>query len=253
MKTLLLDIETAPNIGHIWGLRDQTISINQLIAASYVLCWSAKWFKQPETMFSSIKRATPQRMLSKVHKLLEQADVVVHYNGTSFDVPTLNKEFLTYGIMPPAPYKQIDLYLTARKQFRFPSNKLEYIARALKIGEKVKHEGHELWVKCMAGDDAAWKRMEAYNKGDVNLLEDVYLRMRPWVRNHPNLGVYTDGGGAQCPSCGSSRLMRRGYYRTQVNKYIRLCCSDCGSWSRESYGELDKHQRAALARPVPQN
>ena len=46
---------------------------------------------------------------------------------------------------------------------RFDSNKLDYVSKYLGIGEKVRHEGHELWVKCMEKDNAAWKRMKEYN------------------------------------------------------------------------------------------
>lgn len=253
MRILLLDIETAPNIVHVWGLWQQNVGINQIIASGYVMCWAAKWYKGEEVFFDSIEKSKPKKMLERIHRLISEADVVVHYNGKSFDMPTLNKEFLTLGMLPPPPYKQIDLCLTAKREFRFPSNKLEYIARHLKIGEKVKHEGHELWISCMNHDDGAWRRMETYNKQDVMLLESMYERLRPWVRSHPTHGVYDESGVLVCPACGSARLQRRGWYRTQVNKYVRLVCKDCGTWSREAFGEFNKEQRGTIARPTPQN
>jgi len=253
LKILLLDIETAPNIVHVWGLWQQNVAINQIIASGYVMCWAAKWYGNGEIMFDSVNRSRPKKMLQRIHQLIGEADVVVHYNGKSFDMPTLNKEFLTYGMLPPPPYKQIDLCVTAKREFRFPSNRLEYIARQLKIGEKIKHQGHELWIACMNGDEKAWAEMESYNKGDVTLLEGLYEKMRPWIRNHPNAGVFDESGVAVCPSCGSGRLIKRGAYRTQINKYTRYYCKDCGSWSRGAYGEFDKEQRETVLRSVPQN
>lgn len=253
MRILLLDIETAPNIVHVWGLWKQNVALNQIIASGYVMCWAAKWYKDSEIHFDSVARSKPRKMIERIYRLISQADVVVHYNGKSFDMPTLNKEFLGLGMTPPPPYKQIDLCLTAKREFLFPSNKLEYLARYLKIGEKVKHEGHELWVACMAGEPDAWVRMEKYNKGDVILLESLYEKMRPWVRQHPNSGVYVDADAMECPACGSSSLQRRGWARTQVNKYVRFVCNACGSWSRGAYGDFDKKQRGAIARPMPQN
>lgn len=240
MKLLLLDIETAPNLVHVWGLWQQNVAINQIQAAGYVMCWAAKWYGDKEVMFDSVHQSKPKAMLKRIHALIGEADVVVHYNGSSFDMPTLNKEFITQGMLPPAPYKQVDLCSVAKKEFRFPSNKLEYIARSLGLGEKTKHEGHELWVKCMNNDDAAWKRMEAYNRNDVVLLESVYTKMLPWIKNHPHRGVYDEPGLPVCTNCGSEDLQRRGYSRTASGKYARFQCQSCGTWLRGTTNELPK-------------
>ena len=170
MKILLLDIETSPNTAHVWGLWQQNVSINQLMESSYVLCYAAKWLNSDEMLFDSVQQSKPKAMLKGIHGLLNEADAVVHYNGTKFDIPTLNKEFLLHRYAPPSPYKQIDLLRVVRSQFRFPSNKLDYVAQRLGLGQKHAHEGHELWVKCMNGDKDAWKRMADYNIQDVILL-----------------------------------------------------------------------------------
>lgn len=232
MRILLLDIETAPNLVHVWGLWQQNVHISQIMDSSYVMCWAAKWLGEKEIFFDSVHQSKPKTMLKRVHKLLEEADAVIHYNGTRFDIPTLNKEFLLNGLTPPSTYKQIDLLLTARGRFRFPSNKLDFIAQALGVGKKHKHAGHELWVKCMAGEDDAWKSMEEYNKQDVTLLEKVYEIFLPWIRNHPNVGLYNQSGEENCPNCGGTHLRPRGFAYTANTRYQRYRCGDCGTWSR---------------------
>lgn len=112
------------------------------------------------------------------------------------------------GFKPPAPYKQIDLLQVVKSNFKFPSNKLDYISQRLGLGQKVEHEGMALWTKCMKGDKAAWQRMEEYNIQDVVLLEDLYKRILPWIKNHPNMNVYKDG--PICPTCGDEHLQKRG-------------------------------------------
>ncbi len=87
-------------------------------------------------MFDSIQKSGKQKMLDSVHKLLDEADAIVHYNGSRFDIPILHKEFLLAGMPPPAPAKQIDLLQVARRQFRFVSNKLDYVSQALGLGSK---------------------------------------------------------------------------------------------------------------------
>jgi DNA polymerase elongation subunit (family B)/predicted RNA-binding Zn-ribbon protein involved in translation (DUF1610 family) len=233
VKILLLDIETAPNVAYVWGLFKENIPLQRLMETGYVLCWAAKWYGEKEVMFDSVYQSRSKNMLKRMHKLLEEADVVVHYYGTRFDIPTLNKEFLLAGMTPPSSYKQVDLHTTAKGRFRFVSNKLDFIAQELGVGKKYEHRGFELWVKCMARDEEAWKEMEKYNKQDVILLEGVYERFLPWIRNHPNVGIYGDDNASDvCPHCGSTNLVKRGFSHTATNKYQRYQCGGCGAWSR---------------------
>jgi len=230
MRILLLDIETAPNLAYCWGLWEQNIGINQIEDAGYVLCWAAKWLGEKDMMYDSVHQSTAKQMLRGVHKLLDEADAVVHYNGRKFDIPTLNKEFLLNKMSPPAPYKQIDLLQVSRGAFKFQSHKLDYVSKSLGLGTKTKHAGFQLWVDCMKGDKTAWKQMEEYNKNDVVLLEKVYHEFRPWIKNHPNHGAFDDLDA--CPHCASEKLQKRGMAVTRDQRYQRYQCGDCGAWSR---------------------
>ena len=231
MRILLLDIESAPNTAHVWGLWKQNISLNQIIDSGYVLCWAAKWLGEEDVMYASTYQHGHQQMLEKIHVMLDEADAVIHYNGTKFDIPTLNKEFLLYGLAPPSPVKEIDLLKTARAKFRFPSNKLDYIANALGLGKKVKHIGHELWIRCMNDDPKAWKMMEEYNVHDVVLLEKVYYQLLPWIKGHANYGLHQEDHQV-CPNCGGVHFNRRGYQYTNSCKYQRYQCVECKTWFR---------------------
>ena len=244
MKILLLDIETSPNTAHVWGLYNQNVSLNQLMESSYVMCWAAKWLDNKEIHFSSMMETSHKKMIKEIYKLLDEADAVIHYNGTKFDIPTLNKEFLLLGLTPPAPYKEIDLLRTSRSKFKFPSNKLDYVAQALGLGEKVKHIGHELWIKCMNKDKQAWDMMKKYNIQDVVLLEKVYGKMLAWIKTHPNHNGFADG--VVCPNCGGKSLQKRGFACNTNTVYQRLRCNDCGKWSRSNkkMGALQKSESA---------
>jgi DNA polymerase elongation subunit (family B) len=232
MKLLLLDVETSPNTAYVWSLWKENIPLSRLIDSGQVLCYSAKWLGDEEIFFDSIFNSKVKKMLKGIHKLLEEADAVIHYNGSAFDIPTLNKEFLLNGMKPPSSYKQIDLLKTARNKFRFVSNKLDYVAQALGVGKKSKHEGFELWIKCMNNDPEAWKVMEEYNKNDVILLEEVYYQFLPWIKGHPNMGLYSETESAVCPHCASTDLHKRGFSFTSTGKYQRYQCKGCGAWSR---------------------
>jgi DNA polymerase elongation subunit (family B)/predicted RNA-binding Zn-ribbon protein involved in translation (DUF1610 family) len=239
-KILLLDIETSPNTAHVWGIWQQNIAINQLLESSYTMCFAAKWLDSNEIFFDSVYNSDHKTMLEKIHALIDEADAVVHYNGNKFDMPTLNKEFLLAGFTPPSPVKNIDLLQVAKKQFRFVSNKLDYVAQQLGLGKKTSHIGHDLWIQCMANNPEAWSMMEEYNKNDVVLLEKVYYKFRPWIKHHLNLSIFNDEE-IVCPNCGGNHVQKRGYSLTSVSKFQRYQCSDCGNWFRGNKNLRDRN------------
>lgn len=248
MKLLLLDLETAPLIVYCWGLFDQNISHEHIVQDGRVLCYAAKWYGSDEVMFDAEWKSGHAKMLEGAHRLLSEADAVIHYNGQSFDIPTLNAEFLFHKMPPPAPYKQIDLYRVVKSELRVPSKKLDYIAKRLGRDGKVQTRGMEMWKGCLNNDRASQVEMETYNKGDIRELEGVYESLRPWIRNHPNHGLYDEPGLPVCPKCGSGHLQRRGYAHTPLNKFARYRCMGCGAWSREAITELPKEDRQNIMR-----
>lgn len=245
MRTLLLDIETAPNQVWAWGLFDQNININQIIEPARMLCFSAKWLDEKPIMFFSEWDDGHTGMVRAAHELLDEADAVVHYNGKRFDIPHLNREFLLEGFVPPSPYAQIDLYQTVKSRFRFASGKLDHVAQELGLGGKIHHEGVDLWLKTMAGDPKAQKRMERYNRQDTKLLQGLYEMLLPWIVGHPNRRLY-DGGA--CPVCAAdvSHLKRRGFATTRGGRYRQYQCDVCGSWARDSRREAGSPVQASV-------
>lgn len=235
MNVLTLDIETRPNLAWVWGLWQQNVAVNQIAESTEVVCFAAKWRGRHKILFYSVHHDGRKTMLDSLWGLLDMADVVVHYNGRSFDIPHVNREFLLAEMGPPSPYRQVDLLRAVKKRFRFPSNKLEYVVEALDIGEKLKHEGFELWKRCMAGEDSAWKLMRQYNVNDVALTEALYERILPWIPNIPSYAAHEQED--VCPACGSSHLQSRGSAFTQQSRYTRYQCQDCGKWSRSTKAE----------------
>lgn len=231
-KLLFCDIETSPNMADVWGLWEQNVSLNQLRESSRMICFAAKYQGESKVEFCSEFHNSREEMIERAHALLSEADALVHYNGKKFDVPTLNREFLLAGLTPPAPTKQIDLYRVVKSKFHFPSYKLEYVAKALGLEGKVKHGGHELWVKCLAGDEESWGLMRKYNIRDTKLVDELYKKLLPWITDHPNMGLYDEN--ALCPNCGSRNLKESGYAKTNVGAYPRYQCEDCGTWIRSN-------------------
>lgn len=231
MKILFLDLETTPMTAHTWGLWKQNIPIGQILESTEVMCFGARWAGTKKVIFKSVHHDGKEAMLKEAHALLDEADVVVGWNSKSFDSKHLMREFLEAGMLPPSPYKDMDLMLAVKSKFRFPSNKLDYVAQKLGVGAKVKHSGFDLWIRCMAGETKAWNEMKKYQIQDVNLLIDLYEKLKPWIPNHPSVALH-DGIEDGCVACGSQNLQRRGSARTIAGVYQRFQCQDCGKWLR---------------------
>lgn len=227
MKTLVLDIETLPLEAYVWGLWDVNIPINMIKEPGQVVCFASKWVGTKSTQF----HRGPD-VIQTAWELLDAADVVIHYNGKKFDVPHLNTEFVLAGLGPPSPFKHIDLCNVVKRQFKFPSNKLQYVSTALGLPGKVDTGGFELWKGIMANDEKWWAKMEKYNIQDVRITEKLYQRILPWIPDHPNLRLFN--ANWVCPTCGGPRLQKRGFAYTKVSKFQQYQCLSCNSYFRDS-------------------
>ena len=231
-KILLFDIETAPNLAYVWGKYEQDVI--RYYDEWYMLCFAAKWLDKSKIITSKLNdfklfkkdKQNDLEICKVLWKLLDEADVVITHNGDEFDVKKTNARFIYHGLPPPSLYQTIDTKKIAKKYFKFNSNSLDDLGKHLNLGEKLKHEGFSLWLKCMSGDRNAWNKMIKYNKQDVVLLEKVYLRFLGWMNNHPNYGVYRQQTQV-CPNCGSNDLMKNGLRATKTQLYQRWRCNNC--------------------------
>lgn len=240
-RILTLDIETSPMLVYTFQLDRPFIAINQIVDHTRMLCWAAKWLGEDQVIYRSEFHHGRDKMLSHLHELLSEADIVVHFNGDSFDIPHCRREFKQAGLPVLPPLKTVDLWKASKKQFYFPSYKLDYIAQALGVGAKVHHSGFQLWRDCIEQSPAdnphrqkrAWSVMRKYNKGDVIVTEDLYVEILPYIANHPHIGLYADDPiENSCANCGSEDLQNRGFSLTKVGKYQRYQCKGCGAWGR---------------------
>jgi DNA polymerase elongation subunit (family B) len=244
-KILFLDIETQSHLVRAWGLFNQNISINQIQKPGRTLCAAWKWSDNKKVDFASEWDAEEDcglsyvEFLKELHTVLSEADIVVTYNGKRFDIPTLYKEFVQHDLSPPAPFHHIDLYQTVKRQFRWASNKLDFVCQQLGLGSKVHHRGMDLWNDVEKKCPKAQRLMEKYNRGDVILLEKLYKRLLPWVKSHPSIPLLSGDSSLACPSCGSHHVQERGWRTTKTRRYKRLFCTSCGAWSSSSTADKD--------------
>jgi hypothetical protein len=253
-KILILDIETAPFESYTWGLWDQNIGLNQIKTETSILSFAAKWLGARKIMYAdtSGKGAEQTRndwnLLDQLWHLLDEADIVVAQNGAAFDVKRINARLVTSGFGPYSPIRVIDTKLVAKKHFAFSSNRQEWLARYLANSDKYANGKMEMedWIGCLADKPKAWKKMKAYNIHDTKDCEKIYLKMRPWIDQHPNLGAYTLDLATQCPKCGSKKLEARGTRSLQQGMYQRYQCQSCHGWSRGKIMLLPATKRRSM-------
>lgn len=255
-KILVLDIETAPMKAYVWSRWKQNIYLEQTISEWFMICWSAKWFGEKGRIFSDVltpeeaKSEDDRRIVESLWRMLNEADIVVAHNGKKFDIPKMNARFVIHGLPPTSPYKQIDTKEVAAKQFGFSSNKLDALATYFGIPNKDETD-FGLWVKCLEGDPKALLYMEKYNRKDVLILESVYRVLRPWIKNHPNAGLFIENKNKVCPVCGSKDVKEdNSYMTTTASKFKVYRCTKCGALSRERENHYPKVKRSNLLRSV---
>lgn len=233
LKILTLDIENRPNVVHTWGLFNVNVSLNQVITPAGTFGVAYKWYGESKTHFLSDHHTGHDEMIRKTHQLMSEADIIVGFNHVGFDVPHLNREFALAGLGLPKPSANVDLLKVVRKQFRFTSNKLDFVSQQFGLGSKTQHEGHGLWVRCLEDDPSAWELMRKYAMQDVALTEQLYDTLRAYIPNHPHVGQWT-GDPWSCPSCGHKDVSknRQGNAHTMVQQYRQYQCENCGTWIR---------------------
>src|SRR5258706_102053 len=120
-----------------------------------------------------------------------------------------------------------------KKVFGFSSNKLDYLAKFLGVGEKIETE-YQLWLDVMNGSKTALATMVKYNKHDVVINEKVYDKMLPFLRNHPHMGAMSGKDkNCSCPNCGSTNVKKNGIKYTAAGvKKQEIQCNDCRHFAR---------------------
>jgi DNA-directed RNA polymerase subunit RPC12/RpoP len=253
---LVLDIETLPMIVYVWDIKyRQWIQPENIVSDYIVLSWAAKWLCESEiqsdvlTTKEALER-DDERIIKSIWELIDKADVIIGHNGKRFDLRRLKGRFLYYKMKPPMPYQIIDTMLHAKREFSVSSYKQAYLTKFLGLKEKL-HTEYDLWKRCMVGEQKALDYMVEYNRNDVAGLEDLYFALRPWMKSHPNMAIFTEAEGQACPNCGHQDLTWEGkFYTTPAGRYKAFRCTECGAIGRSRFSNLSPSQRSVLLTPT---
>lgn len=257
---LVLDIESAPLESWTWGIWEVNVGLEQIKVDWSILSFAAKQLGGKEIIYADTsgrgasKVRDDKPLMKKLWNLLDAADLVIAQNGRRFDVRKINARLIHHGFGPPSPYRVVDTMIVAKKYFAFTSQKLAYTSKLLTDIPKEEHKefpGFELWVECLKDNPKAWRVMKRYNIRDIQSTEQVYLKMRAWIENHPNVGVYDPSERPLCPRCGSDKVKRNSkkFSVKQQGMYIQYQCTKCGGTARGKLMQLPLEKRRSLLVP----
>ena len=229
-KILLFDVETSFYHFVGWGTYKQYIQHYQITEHQYIISWAAKWLYDDNVQSDVVtseesKNRDDKRILKSIWKLLDEADIVIGHNGDRFDIRKLRWRFISEDMQPPSPFRIIDTLKIARREFFAPSYKQDFLTKYFQLQNKLE-TNFQLWQDCEAGDPEKLEEMVEYNRHDVMGLEQLYLKIRPYIHNHPNLGVLMDKD--VCPTCGADDIVEtNSEYITSANRFLVYRCNSC--------------------------
>jgi len=242
LRILVIDIETAPMVAYLWGLWQEVRSPDLIENGWYIMSYAYRWLGNEKVhgkalhgcrRYGTYKAGSEddRELIEDLWKLFNEADIIVAHNGDRFDIKKVKTRMLTHVMKPPAPYRTVDTLKICKREFGLTSNKLDYVHKLLFGANegKIDTGGMELWIKCIKGDLEAWDHMLEYNKRDIEILEDVYLRIRAWDRSHPNVAIMTSTEEPACTVCASTDLTPLvTKTATNVSLFNSYSCNTCG-------------------------
>lgn len=236
-KRLFFDIETSPNIGLFWeaGYK-KNIDYSNILKERAIICICYKWEDSKEVYgLTWDKKQCDKKLLQEFIEVANQATELVGHNGDRFDLAWIRTRCLFHGIEMFPKYTTIDTLKVARSKFKFNSNRLNYIASYLGIGQKIKTE-FDLWKNILINSDkVAMEKMVKYCKNDVVLLEKVFKQLNNHIEAKSHYGVLFGQYRGTCPECGSDDIIKNGV-RTTATGVVKLMykCKTCNKFHQKT-------------------
>ena len=227
VKVYTVDIETTPLLVRTWSMWKPTIQASNIIEDRRILCIAWKEVGAKSARSSRVGAGKTEReMIAEFRAAIDDADILVGHNLDGFDMKHVTAKLIEYDLPPFQKLHTIDTLKEVRRVAKFSSNRLDFLCGKL-LGSAKHDTDMQLWIDCMAGDEKALDRMERYCRNDVVITEALYLKLRPYFRNHPNIAP---SGSMACPRCASEAATVRKAYRTKAGvERAHVHCLACSA------------------------
>ena len=225
-RVLTLDIERVAGRARIWDQKTRYVPISAWTELPRTICVGYHWYGERYPRLIAEWDESRDAFVNAAWALLDEADVVISFNGKRFDVPHLKGMFAEAGMPPPSPWRNVDLFTVARSAFAFESKSLDHLCQRLGVVGKRGRYDAATAEAAVSGDERAQATLTRYCKADVKATVAVYDALRAWIPNHPHVGQ-SSAEALTCPNCGGTDLSPNGSYRAQVIEYSQYRCNLC--------------------------
>ena len=245
LTVVLWDIETSMSIVGSFSLYPESINHENILEDWYIICACWKYLNRPKihgvSGLDDLKRFKKNvkddfHVVKTLRDMLEDVDILIGHNSDKFDIKKFNSRLIYHNLPPLPKILTVDTLKEVRKIASFTSNRLDYLGKHL-CGEGKADTSRGLWLRAMMGDKKAIEEMVKYNKVDVKVLEDVYLKLRRYMKSHPNLAEPLT---TNCPKCGSDDVKKHDVkMRASGVRYQQYQCKNCCGYFSDTKS-LDK-------------
>lgn len=233
-RIISFDLEVSPALGYFypptWETRVlETVSRQKLMSFAYQVVGEKKITAKNLSARKDYKKGDQDDkwLVTELHKVLSSADILLGQNSDQFDVKMANYFFILNDLEPIPPVKYIDTKKIAKRYFRFMNNTLDNLGKELGFGGKTEITYADLWIPAfLEGDAKSWRLMDKYCKNDVDKTTKIYLKMRPFMHQHPSLSRLS-GEWDSCPRCGGFQHRVKAYRTTNTSRYKQYQCLEC--------------------------
>ncbi|TMI26412.1 hypothetical protein E6H19_02575 [Candidatus Bathyarchaeota archaeon] len=131
------------------------------------------------------KRTSEEKsLLSKLAKRLESYDVIVTWNGRSFDIPFLTTRLMKHGLDPRPLLRKphIDLADVVKSRLRLTFTYLDHVCDFFQVDRKKGAMGLDvphLYVRALEGDRRASLSIREHCLDDLRATRQVFLKLKP--------------------------------------------------------------------------
>jgi uncharacterized protein len=138
----------------------------------------------PAEYLSAGRTEEEETVLSKLVSLLDQFEIVVTWNGRSFDLPFLTTRLLSHGLdpQPLLGMRHIDLHEVVKGRLRLTFTYLEHVCNFFGIEKRKEPMGMDvphLYLKAQEGDPGALKVIREHCLDDLEATRKVYVKLKP--------------------------------------------------------------------------
>jgi hypothetical protein len=184
-----------------------------------------------------------KQLVKEFSEVYNSADIVSGHFAMYYDIPMIQTKLLKHRLPPlDTRIPLVDTWWVARKTLKLHNNRLATLSAYLGCKNAKTPLTPDDWIQAAHGSKKSLKYIVEHCRADVLVLEECYLKLRPFMKNEPARGLFLDTEPHTCISCGSPKLQRRGFSTAKTRRRPRYQCQGCGKWQQGT----DSEKRTAL-------